>query len=143
MIKTRKIIFYSLFLSLLTAIFWTVCYLKYRIVPTGTLDFFFFKLEISRWWDIPFVLPIAPYFAWLFYLDSKEKKRIYVNPRAYPFIIAPLCSIFVGGLHGFVNGTIYGAILFLILWVSFNLDLILMTIINSSMRKKDILNKNY
>ncbi len=136
MIKTRKIICYSLFLSLLIAIFWAVYYLKYGVVPKGVFDFFFFKLEISRWWDIPFVLSIAPYFAWLFYLDSKEKKGMHINSRAHPFIIAPLCSIFVGGLHGFANGTIYGVILFSILWVSFNLDLILMTIINSSMRKK-------
>lgn len=63
MTKTKKIICYSLLLSLLTAIFWTVCYLKYGVAPTGTFDFLFFKLEISRWWDILFTLPIVPFCA--------------------------------------------------------------------------------
>lgn len=141
MTKIRKIMLYGLFLSLLAAIFWTVYYLKRGFVPTGMFDFYLFKLKISRWWDIPLVLLIAPYCAWLSYLDSQEKKGMDVKPRAYPFIIVPFCSIFVGGVYGFANGIIYGAIAFPILWVFFNLDLIvsiLMAIIDSSIWKKDI-----
>ncbi len=102
MIKIKKTICYSLLLSLLVAILWAVYYLKYGVVPTETFDFFFFKLEISRWWDILFTLPIVPFCASHSNYDGDDFLVYVLEPLILYIVVYVIAGTMFGSHIGLV-----------------------------------------